>query len=173
MTTAYKNPTPTVDIIIEIDGRIVLISRKNEPLGWALPGGFVDEGETVEHAAWREAREETGLEVVLTEHFYTYSDPRRDPRQHTMSTVFIATANGAPEAYDDAADAQLFELDALPTDIAFDHARILAHYRAYLQNGERPSPALELQRFLKRSGVVGLGLLLLSLALPVSAQSQT
>jgi len=173
MTTAYKNPTPTVDTIIEIDGGIVLISRKNEPLGWALPGGFVDEGESVEHAAWRETLEETGLEVELTQLFYTYSDPRRDPRQHTMSTVFIGTARGTPEPHDDAADARIFKLDALPLNIVFDHARILAHYREYLRSGMRPSPALELQRFLKRSGVIGLGLMLLSLAMPVPAQAQT
>lgn len=147
MTEIYKNPTPTVDIIIEIDERIVLIWRKNKPLGWAIPGGFVDEGESVEHAAWREAREETGLDVELKELLYIYSDPRRDPRQHTMSAVFMGTASGAPEARDDAADARLFELDALPSDLAFDHARILAHYREYRRSGKRPSPATELQRF--------------------------
>lgn len=152
MTTAYQNPTPTVDIIIEIDGRIVLIFRKNEPLGWALPGGFVDAGECVEHAAWREALEETGLQVELTQLFYTYSDPRRDPRQHTLSTVFIGTARGIPAADDDATDARLFELDALPPNLAFDHARILAHYQEFLRSGERPSPALELRRFLDDTG---------------------
>lgn len=151
MSETYKNPTPTVDIIIEVDGRVVLISRKNKPLGWAIPGGFVDEGESVEHAAWREALEETGLEVELKELLYIYSDPRRDPRQHTMSAVFIGSASGTPEARDDAADAQLFEVDALPADLAFDHARILAHYREYRRSGERPSPSAELQRF--RAGV--------------------
>ncbi|AWV88416.1 NUDIX domain-containing protein [Bradymonas sediminis] len=151
MTENYKNPTPTVDIIIEIDGRVVLIERKNKPLGWAIPGGFVDEGESVENAAWREAMEETGLEVELTDLLYVYSDPQRDPRQHTMSAVFIATATGAPDARDDAADARLFELDALPEDIAFDHARILAHYREYRRSGKRPAPAAELQRYRDKS----------------------
>ena len=90
----YRNPTPTVDIIItRNDGReIVLIKRKNPPVGWAIPGGFVDEGEWVENAAIREAKEETELDVVLDELFYVYSDPTRDPRQHNMSTVFTAHA---------------------------------------------------------------------------------
>src|SRR5712692_4564121 len=92
-----KNPLPTVDIIIEIAGRgIVLIERKNPPHGWALPGGFVDYGESLEHAAVREAKEETSLEVKLIEQFHGYLDPKRDPRHHTISTVFIATAEGNP-----------------------------------------------------------------------------
>lgn len=139
--TEYRNPVPTVDIIIEIDQKIVLIQRRNAPLGWAIPGGFVDEGETVEHAAVREAREETGLEVELEELLYVYSDPARDPRKHTMSTVFVARANGAPVAADDAADAQLFAPDELPQPLAFDHAQILADYRRFRRDGQRPSPA--------------------------------
>lgn len=147
MNKTYTNPTPTVDIIIEIGQRIVLVSRKNKPLGWAIPGGFVDEGESVEHAAWREAREETGLEVELTELLYIYSDPRRDPRKHTVSAVFIATATGEPEAHDDAADARLFKPNALPASLAFDHDRILEHYQEFRRIGKRPSPTRELQRF--------------------------
>ena len=129
----YRNPVPTVDIIIEIeDGgekKIVLIERKNPPAGWAIPGGFVDYGESLEDAARREAKEETGLDVTLVRQFHTYSDPARDPRRHTMSTVFIATAKGKPEGADDALRAELFSLDKLPSPLAFDHAQILDDYR--------------------------------------------
>jgi ADP-ribose pyrophosphatase YjhB (NUDIX family) len=118
-----RNPIPTVDTIIDIDGRIVLIKRANPPLGWALPGGFVDYGESFEQAALREAREETGLDVLELAQFHTYSDPHRDPRMHTASTVFV----GVPAAGDDAAEAALFGKDELP-DLAFDHARIIADY---------------------------------------------
>ncbi len=123
----YRNPVPTVDIIIETGGGIVLIKRKNPPHGWALPGGFVDYGESFEKAAVREAREETGLDVRLVRQFHTYSDPDRDPRQHTASTVFIATAQGSPRGADDAAEAAIFTRDNLPP-LVFDHARILADY---------------------------------------------
>ncbi len=123
----YTNPVPTVDIIIETGGGIVLIKRKNPPHGWALPGGFVDYGESYEAAAVREAREETGLDVHLVRQFHTYSDPDRDPRQHTASTVFIATAKGRPRAADDAVQADIFTRDNLPP-LVFDHARILADY---------------------------------------------
>lgn len=123
----FRNPVPTVDIIIETAGGIVLIERRNPPLGWALPGGFVDYGESYEQAAVREAKEETGLDVSLIEQFHTYSDPTRDPRQHTASTVFIAKAKGEPEAGDDAARANIFFEDDLPP-LVFDHARILADY---------------------------------------------
>ena len=122
-----RNPVPTVDIIIEIGDGIVLIERKYPPPGWALPGGFVDYGESFEQAAVREALEETGLRVTLTRQFHTYSDPGRDPRQHTASTVFIATATGTPEGADDAARAEIFTQEALPA-LAFDHSRILADY---------------------------------------------
>ena len=124
---AYRNPVPTVDIIIELQDGIVLIKRKNPPLGWALPGGFVDYGESLEEAAVREAREETGLTVTLVRQFHTYSDPNRDPRQHTISTVFIATASGTPRGQDDALQAAVFTADNLPP-LVFDHARILADY---------------------------------------------
>lgn len=143
----YKNPTPTVDIIIEVGERIVLIRRKNEPHGWAIPGGFVDEGETVENAAVREAAEETNLNVTLEELLYVYSDPQRDPRQHTMSTVFVATADGEPRGADDAEEARLFGRDELPEDLVFDHARTLNHYFKFRETGERPSPRAELERF--------------------------
>ncbi|GAB4346069.1 MAG: NUDIX hydrolase [Desulfobulbaceae bacterium] len=118
---------PTVDVIIEIDGGIVLIERKNPPPGWALPGGFVDYGESCEEAAVREAREETGLDVTLVEQFHAYSDPDRDPRLHTVSIVFIGTAEGTPRGGDDAARAEVFTRDNLPP-LAFDHARILEDY---------------------------------------------
>ena len=142
----YRNPTPTVDIIIIRDNSVVLVKRRNPPHGWAIPGGFVDEGESVEHAAIREAKEETGLDVCLDRLFYVYSDPGRDPRQHTMSTVFIAHADGEPEGADDAERAAYFDLDALPSPIAFDHATILSDFLAYRKNGEQ----LELVRALNR-----------------------
>lgn len=125
----FRNPVPTVDIIIEIDDRIVLIKRQNPPYGWALPGGFVDYGESYEHAAAREAAEETGLTIRELRQFHTYSDPGRDPRQHTASTVFIARADGQPEGGDDAAEAALFSEDTLP-ELVFDHAKILSDYFA-------------------------------------------
>lgn len=123
----YRNPVPTVDIIIARDNQVVLIKRKNPPHGWALPGGFVDYGESYETAARREAREETGLEVQLVRQFHTYSDPDRDPRQHTASTVFIATADGEPRGGDDALEARFFSADNLP-HLVFDHAQILRDY---------------------------------------------
>ena len=144
--TKYENPTPTVDCIISVSRKglpaevrgIVLIRRKNPPIGWALPGGFVDRGEPLHHAAVREAKEETGLDVALVEQFFTYSDPKRDPRMHTISTVYIGTATEDPVGSDDAAEARVFALDALPEDLCFDHGRILADYRAYVQSGVRP-----------------------------------
>jgi len=125
----HKNPVPTVDIIIEQeDGCILLIRRKNPPYGWALPGGFVDYGETLEEAAIREAREETGLDVTLTRQFHAYSDPSRDKRMHTISMVFIAKAAGTPMAGDDAADVSAFDRTSLPENIVFDHSLILKDY---------------------------------------------
>jgi len=125
----YRNPTPTVDIIIEIDDQVVLVERANPPSGWALPGGFVDYGESLETAAEREALEETGLQVENLRQFAAYSDPARDPRQHNISIVFTASATGRPEGGDDAARAALFRLDALPKQLCFDHGQILADYR--------------------------------------------
>ncbi len=124
----HRNPLPTVDIIIECDGKIVMIKRRNNPLGWALPGGFVDYGESLEYAAVREAKEETGLDVNLVKQFHTYSEPNRDPRSHTISTVYIAEAKGAPMAGDDAERAVLFSRDSLPEPIVFDHKKILDDY---------------------------------------------
>lgn len=132
-----KNPLPTVDIIIETGGGIVLIERKNPPHGWAIPGGFVDYGESLERAAVREAKEETSLDVKLVEQFHTYSDPRRDPRQHTISTVFIATAEGAPKGEDDAKSAGVFREDSLPAPIVFDHPQILRDYFGYKKTGKK------------------------------------
>jgi 8-oxo-dGTP diphosphatase len=123
-----KNPFPTVDIIIELPEGIVLIERKNEPHGWAIPGGFIDYGESAEAAAVREAREETDLDVELIRQFHTYSDPKRDPRFHTISTVFIARAEGMPRAGDDAKGIGVFAKDSLPSPICFDHPVILDDY---------------------------------------------
>lgn len=134
----YRNPKPTVDVVILLPGdRVVLIERKYEPRGWALPGGFVDEGETLEAAAVREAREETGLAVELVEQLHTYSDPRRDPRQHTISTVFLARSAGEPVGADDAARAVGFRWADLPEGIVFDHPEILADARRALLTGAR------------------------------------
>jgi len=123
----FKTPKLTVDIIIDNGSGIVLVKRKNPPLGWALPGGFVDYGETLEEAALREAAEETGLRLDNLRQFRAYSDPSRDQRFHTVSMVFTASASGVPKGGDDAAEARYFPRDALP-DLAFDHAVILNDY---------------------------------------------
>ena len=139
MKQERDTPLLTVDIIIEVDGRgIVLIERKNPPHGWALPGGFVDYGESLEKASLREAKEETSLDVRLIEQFYTYSNPDRDPRHHTVSTVFIATAGGIPKGADDAKTAQIFTEKSLPAPLVFDHAQILRDYFDYKKSGKRP-----------------------------------
>ncbi len=126
-------PLVAADVIIEMADRptrpVVLILRKNPPPGWAIPGGFVDVGETVEAAAVREAKEETGLAVTGLELLGCYSDPARDPRGHTVSLVYVAHARGEPAADDDAAEAGLFEIGCWP-ELAFDHARILSDYQA-------------------------------------------
>lgn len=134
---SYKNPLPTVDIIIETECGIILISRKNKPRGWALPGGFVDYGESLEQAAVREAQEETGLHVTLSRQFKTYSSPERDPRHHTISTVFIASAAGRPQAGDDAGKVGIFNPDNLPP-LVFDHAKILADYFTFKKEAVAP-----------------------------------
>ncbi len=124
----YANPVPTVDIIIEIGNEIVLIERKNPPLGLAIPGGFVDYGERVEDAAVREALEETGLEVNLKYLVGVYSDPSRDKRMHTISTVFAAEAKGTPQAGDDAASVLLVDPEHIDAPMCFDHAQIIEDY---------------------------------------------
>jgi ADP-ribose pyrophosphatase YjhB (NUDIX family) len=126
----YRNPFPTVDIIIELDEGIVLIKRKNPPYGWALPGGFVNYGESLEVSAVREAKEETSLDVTLVAELGAYSEPDRDPRMHTITVVFIAKAQGEPKAADDASEVGIFHRDTLPDDLAFDHGRILQDYFA-------------------------------------------
>jgi 8-oxo-dGTP diphosphatase len=128
-----ETPLLTVDVVIEHpsgDGRVLLIERRNEPAGWALPGGFVDVGETVEQAAIREAREETGLDVELRHLLGVYSDPARDPRGHTVSVVFVARADGTPAASDDAKDVQWADPGHPPGRLAFDHGQILSDYQA-------------------------------------------
>ncbi|KPJ99846.1 MAG: NUDIX hydrolase [Nitrospira bacterium SG8_35_4] len=123
-----RNPLLTVDAIIEMNGGVILIRRKNPPPGWAIPGGFVDYGESLEEAVVREMKEETCLDITLVRQFHTYSAPGRDPRHHTVSTIFIATATGSPEAADDAADIGIFTQETLPEEIAFDHRQILEDY---------------------------------------------
>ncbi len=135
-------PSPTADVIIEIAGAgIVLVERRFPPPGWAIPGGFIEVGESAETAAVREAREETGLEVTLVDLLGVYSDPRRDPRRHTISTVYVGHATGTPRASDDAADARIFTETTLPQPLAFDHTRILTDYFHYRRTGKRPPPA--------------------------------
>ena len=134
-----RNPFPTVDVIIEVEGGIVLIERANPPHGWAIPGGFIDYGELCEDAARREAAEETGLDVTLRHLLGVYSRPDRDPRFHTMSVTYVGTATGRPVAADDAARAEVFSLDDLP-ELAFDHAEILADYRRLKATGETQTP---------------------------------
>ena len=134
----FRNPAPTVDAVILLPGdRVVLVRRRNPPHGWAIPGGFVDEGEPLAAAAAREAAEETGLAVTLLEQFHSYSDPARDPRRHTISTVFLARAAGEPRGGDDAAEARGFAWDALPSPIVFDHREVLGDVRRYLLTGAR------------------------------------
>ncbi len=138
----FRNPAPTVDIIIELIDRphrpIILIERLNIPYGWAIPGGFVDYGESVETAAKREAQEEVSLQVKLIEQFQVYSDPKRDPRQHTLSVVFIATASGEPQAADDAKNVGIVQSWNLPKNLCFDHDKILEDYWRYRYYGIRP-----------------------------------
>jgi 8-oxo-dGTP diphosphatase len=139
---AYRNPTPTTDIIIELIDRphrpIVLIERLNPPHGWALPGGFVDYGESLETAAIREAKEEVGLDVSLIEQFHLYSAPDRDPRQHTIALVFIATATGEPIAQDDAKSLGIFNPWEIPAQLCFDHSQIVRDYLHYRHYQVRP-----------------------------------
>ena len=118
----------------------MLVERRFEPKGWALPGGFIEVGESASTAAVREVQEETGLVPTLTELFHVYSDPGRDPRRHTLTVVYLGVATGEPRAGDDAARALLFTADTLPSPLAFDHARILDDYFTYRRTGRRPPP---------------------------------
>ena len=137
----YRNPFPTVDVIIEINSGIILIERRNEPFGWALPGGFVEYGESLEFAAAREALEETSLVVSNLRLLGCYSDPARDARMHTISTVYIASGLGEPCAADDAVNIAVFKLGSLPERLCFDHARILDDYAATVKNRYSILPA--------------------------------
>jgi 8-oxo-dGTP diphosphatase len=140
-TIQHKNPIPTVDVIIERDSRILMVRRKNEPYRafLALPGGFVKEGERIEDAARREANEETSLNVGLADILGVYSDPKRDPRGHIISTVFVGlnpvdndTELLHASAHDDAAEIEWIDLEALDdSDIAFDHKKVLLDYKAW------------------------------------------
>lgn len=140
-----ETPALTTSIVIELTDRpdvpIVLIRRKYPPHGWALPGGFVDVGETVEHAAVREAEEETALRVTLKTLLGCYSDPTRDPRSHTATVIYVAEAQGEPRAQDDAAGVALFSPEALPSPLAFDHALILRDYLMFRREGRLPPPS--------------------------------
>ncbi len=135
-------PLLAVDIIIELDDRpgspIVLIERRKPPYGWALPGGFVDVGETLEQAARREALEETALDVRLQALLGCYSDPRRDARGHTVSAVYVARAGGVAEARDDALNLGIFAPGAPPEPLVFDHALILREYLYFRATGRTP-----------------------------------
>jgi len=133
-------PPVAADIIAEIGDRIVLIERKNFPLGWAIPGGFIDFGETVEHGAVREAKEEISLDVEIRTLLGIYSRPDRDPRGQTITAVYIARAKGTPVAADDAKNCALVDPRNPPAPLAFDHAEILRDYVRFLDTGEYPAP---------------------------------
>jgi ADP-ribose pyrophosphatase YjhB (NUDIX family) len=137
MKQKYRNPLVTVDIIIEINDKIVLIQRANPPYGWALPGGFVDYGESLESSAVREAKEETSLDVTLQEQFHTYSDPDRDPRHHAVTTVFIGKGIGTPKPADDAKRLGVFARNDLPEPIVFDHRKIIDDYFRFREGASK------------------------------------
>ncbi|MGM0441704.1 MAG: NUDIX domain-containing protein [Elusimicrobiota bacterium] len=127
-------PFVTVDGLVIKDGRVLLIKRKNPPEGWALPGGFVEKGETLEEAVIREVKEETGLNFKYIKQFKAYSDPERDPRFHTISVVYSGITGGNPVASSDAKDAKFYPVDNLPENIAFDHGRIIKEYKEEKNN---------------------------------------
>jgi 8-oxo-dGTP diphosphatase len=143
MKRHYRNPTPTIDIIIQKDPQILLVKRKNEPFKgyYALPGGFVNEGERVEEAAKREAKEETSLDIELVDILGVYSEPNRDPRGHIMSTVFIGKISHSnekiePMAQDDAAAIGWIDLQKVEnTSLAFDHEKIISDYKKWKRSG--------------------------------------
>ncbi|MCG2678078.1 NUDIX hydrolase [bacterium] len=133
-----KTPRITADIIIELEDRgIVLIKRKNPPVGWALPGGFLDYGESLEDCAIREAKEETSLDIELKGQFHTYSTLDRDPRWHTVTMVFVATSSGAPKAATDASEIGVFKRGEIPEDLVFDHNKILEDYFKWKDEGKQ------------------------------------
>ncbi len=137
----YVNPIPTVDAVIEMtdergNSGVVLIFRRNEPRKWALPGGFIEYAESAENAVVREAKEETGLDITDVLQFRTYSDPERDPRHHTITTVYLAKASGKPEAADDAEKIAIFPKENIPDDIAFNHGEILRDYFVFRETGK-------------------------------------
>jgi 8-oxo-dGTP diphosphatase len=140
----YRSPVPTVDVIIKYpkeaskEEGLVLIMRGREPRMWALPGGFCDYGESLEKAALREAKEETGLDIEIIRQFHTYSDPHRDPRHHSITTVFLAASKGEPVAGDDASEVRVFGRDEIPDVLAFDHRRIVDDYLRYESTGAEP-----------------------------------
>ncbi len=121
----YRYPFPTVDAVVIRDRRVLMIERKNAPEGWALPGGFVDYGETAETAVSRELREETGLGTSSLTLLGVYSAPGRDPRFHTLTVVYMAQAEGEAVAGDDARGLRWWPVDSLPANIAFDHRQII------------------------------------------------
>jgi 8-oxo-dGTP diphosphatase len=140
---SFKNPAPAVDAVIfyKSTDNIILIERKNPPLGFALPGGFVNEGESLEDAIKREVKEELSINILVWEQFYTYSDPKRDPRKHVMSTVFIATTTEMPKASDDAKEWYIRDINALISNrdpeilgglpLVFDHHKIISDVARY------------------------------------------
>jgi ADP-ribose pyrophosphatase YjhB (NUDIX family) len=130
-----KNPIPTVDVIVELRDGIVLVDRRNPPHGWALPGGFIDYGESAESAAAREVREETNLRLSSVRQFHVYSDPGRDCRMHTITTVFVARGEGTLRAGDDANAARVFRQDEIPDEMAFDHRGIVNDYLEHRWGG--------------------------------------
>ena len=135
----FDQPRLTVDaVVFNPAGEILLIERGHPPPGWALPGGFVDAGETLQEAVIRELREETALSARSASQFFTYSDPVRDPRHHTVSTVFLVEADGIPRGGDDARTARFFPLEELPAPIAFDHRSVLEDVIRFRQTGARP-----------------------------------